>query len=295
MPHPNLQPLFDQPILEQDEFLLDYEDRGSRVIRVRTSREHVVARTFRLNAPEGPFWGTLHALFGANPLVTAELATVHTCLGAVSPIPVPTLLRHGRAENRGWAVVELMPGSPLQDFADLTDAGLTELGRNLAAIHTHRYAALGSLSGSCSFQPDTFPERLVSVFRRAVPDHPDGKPVADMLEDMCLAASALPPPRTGVPAMPDLGPSQFLQHEGRVTAVVDIDAYVAGPPELDFVCLEFFTDERAASLIARGYGELLRPPPIASVRQVYRYLFRLLTVGQDVDLVAHMSWPDYFV
>ena len=72
---------------------------------------------------------------------------------------------------------------------------------------------------------------------------------------MCAAAAELMPPTEGALVLADIFPPQFLHEDGRIVAMIDIDAYVVGPRELDFVCLEYFVDERAAQLIAGGYRE----------------------------------------
>ena len=292
---PNLQELFDRPILEQDELDPGFEDHGSLVFRVRTSREHVIARAFRRDAVEGSFWGNIQTLFGANPLAASEVVPIHSLLAAISPIPVPSVLRVGTADDREWLVVQLMQGSPLKNFDDLSDDGLIEFGRNLGSIHMRRFDSLGNPSGSVRFPPSEFPRRLANVFRHSVDTYPEDARLSRLVDDMCAAATELPPPNEGALVMLDIFPGQFLQKEHRIVAMIDVDAYVVGPRELDFICLEFFIDDRAGTLISRGYNEIRSLPRLDQVRLVYRYFFRLLTmIGTDLDVEDWMTWPKSF-
>ncbi|WP_165990025.1 phosphotransferase [Streptomyces sp. YIM 98790] len=290
--------LFDPPVLELAEVVPDSGEHGSLVFRVRTAREHVIARTFRLPEATGPFWGTLRTLFGTNPLDVSEVVAAHRLLGPVSPIPVPGVLRVRTAGSRGWVVVELMPGSRLRTFAELSDGGLAEFGRSLAGIHARASGSLGTPSGSVRFAPGAFPGRLAAVLRGAAGKRAGGTGPGSGgdsgWEAVAAAAAALPPPEAGVPVMPDISPGQFLRRRGRITAMVDVDAYVLGPRELDLVFLEFFVDDRAAALIARGYRDVLPFPRLARVRAVYRRLGRLLRIREDLGPGEWPAWPEFF-
>jgi aminoglycoside phosphotransferase (APT) family kinase protein len=112
---------------------------------------------------------------------------------------------------------------------------------------------------------------------------------------MCAAAGELTPPTEGALVLADIFPPQFLHEDGRVVAMIDIDAYVVGPRELDFVCLEYFVDEHSAALIARGYREVSQLPAIEPVRRVYRYFFWLLTMNpMALDYDRWTTWPAAF-
>jgi aminoglycoside phosphotransferase (APT) family kinase protein len=81
-----------------------------------------------------------------------------------------------------------------------------------------------------------------------------------------------------------LDPSQFLVQNGKLSAVVDVEAYAVGPRELDFVGLEYVLDETAVAPFLKGYASILQPPDISVYRKAYRYFYRLLGVQGSVDL-----------
>jgi hypothetical protein len=294
-PLPDLRALFGEPILEQVELDPGFDDHGSSVFRVRTESEHVIVRSFRASQANGSFWRSLHTLFGIDPLDAREAVRAYELLAQISPIPVPGLRRTAIASGRTWLVVELMQGTPLASFGDLSDDGLHALGRGLATIHSRRFHTLGSPSGSLRYPPADFPRRLAELFRESVASGGVDGMRASMAEEMYAAAGDLAPPTEGVLVLPDIFPPQFLAYDGRVAAMIDLDAYVIGPRELDLVCLEYFVDERAAEQVARGYREIASMPSLRHVRRAYRYLFWVLEMNpMALDIDRWLSWPAAF-
>jgi aminoglycoside phosphotransferase (APT) family kinase protein len=292
---PDLHALFDAPVIEQVELDPGFEDHGSSVFRVRTANEDVVARSFRAADIHGPFWGCLHALFGIDPLTAAEAVPIYRLLSDVSPIAVPQVVRVAEMHGRPWLVVDLMHGTPLRGFDELSDAGLHDFGRALATIHARRFHTLGNPSGSMRYPPADFPRRLSHVLREWDRSHPDGPLPAALAADMRAAVDQLPPPTEGALVLPDMFAPQFLEQDGRITAIVDVDAYVVGPRELDLVGLEYFVDARTAPLIARGYREIAPLPPLRRVRRAYRYLLWVLTMNpMALDVHRWTAWPEAF-
>jgi hypothetical protein len=295
MTAPDLQPLFEECILEQVELDSGFADHGSSVYRVRTAREHAVARAFRDESAASPFWCCLRTLFGIDPRVASEAAAIYPLLADVSPFGVPRVRRAADAGGRTWLVVDLMPGAPLGTFDELSDAGLVGLGRGLASIHGRRFATLGNPSGSIRFAPSELPQRLARALDTFAGAHGEA-PVPDHLRDDLRAAIAgLPPPAGGALVLPDLFPPQLLQRDGHVVAIVDLDAYVVGPRELDLVGLEYFLDARAAALVATGYEEVAPLPPLRDVRRPYRWLLWVLTMNpMALHVERWLAWPKAF-
>ncbi len=292
---PDLRSLFDAPVLEQVELVAGFDDHGSSVFRVRTAHEHVVARAFRAPAVDGPFWGCLNALFGIDPRSAAEAAAIYGLLATVSPFAVPGLIRVGEVSGRTWLIVELMGGTPLASFDELSDDGLRHFGRGLASIHARRFTTFGNPSGSVRYAPGEFPARLAAALRAAAVSHPDGPVPVRLLDDACAVIARLPPPDAGSLVLPDIFPPQFLQRDGQVVAIVDVDAYVIGPRELDLVVLEYFVDARSAALIARGYREIAPLPRLRDVRVAYRLFLWVLTMNPlALDEQRWMAWPEAF-
>ena len=91
-----------------------------------------------------------------------------------------------------------------------------------------------------------------------------------------------------------MDPTQFLYDGGKVTALVDTEAYGLGPRELDFVALEYCLEESTAQRMAEGYRSVLPLPDLAAVRTPYRFLYLLLAVQGHVGLEEWMARPRLF-
>ncbi|HZR43443.1 MAG TPA: hypothetical protein VFB12_25235 [Ktedonobacteraceae bacterium] len=94
--------------------------------------------------------------------------------------------------------------------------------------------------------------------------------------------------------MIDMDPTQFLTDGGRLTALVDTEAYAVGPCELDFIALEYVLDQRGAAALTKGYNTIRPLPDLSRVRSVYRYFCRLIGIQKKTDLETWMAQPVLF-
>ncbi len=289
----DLQPLFDEPILAQEYLDPGYSGHASDVWRVRTASGVVVVRAYRWGGPGGPFWGGLHQLFGIDPSQVWDLDPLNARLTSLSPVPAPRVLRKGVLEGRQFVIVEHMPGGPLDDFKTQPDGLLEELGYTLARLHSHSSPYYGHPAGHVRHPVSSWGTRLAETMRTLVQtlDVYDQR-VEDMLEPICLAAQQIVLTEP-VLVMPDIDPRQFLADGTRLTAIVDTEAYVVGPREIDLLALEYVLDQRTAAAFSRGYQAVQPLPDLEPVRTVYRYLLRLLEVQGAVDLDEWMNWPRF--
>lgn len=104
----------------------------------------------------------------------------------------------------------------------------------------------------------------------------------------------LAPPEYSSFVLVDIDPSQFLAVNGIITGLVDTEAYVIAPRELDFIALEYVLNRRSAKLISEGYEAILSIPDLKTVRTVYRYLYRLIEIQGDYDIDDWLSRPILF-
>ncbi len=290
----NLQPLFDEPILEQLYLDPGYSGHANDVWLVRTAREQAVVRAFR-GVQEGSFWDGCRQLFGVDPSRLFNLEPLNALLARFSPIPVPRVLRKGIVDGRHCVVVEYLPGRVLNNFRTQPDSVLEQLGRAMAQIHARRFDWWGSPVGDLRRPLSEFHPQLVATLGLLVNTAYTGDDkIVAALGPMCTAAAKLPTPLAGALVMVDIDPTQFLTDGEQITALVDTEAYVIAPRELDFAGLEYILDGRTAAAFARGYQTILPLPNLAPVRPVYRYLYRLLEVQGDDDLDEWMRWPKVF-
>ena len=280
-----LQKFFDEPILESEHCDPGYTGHATDVWRVRTSSQTVALRLSEDDAWGGPFWDGLRRLFKWRALTPNQVAQRNRFLCEGGGLPVPSLLGHGRFKDPlrdrslSYLIMEWLPGLRCATFAELSEAGLESYGVHLARLHSHVLPQAGFLSGSHSCLSGEFGARaaktLTWLAETYFQDDPD---LTGWLPEMCRQALDIRPTRC-VPVLVDLDPTQYLRNEaGELCALIDTDAYVIGPRELDFIDLEYVLTVPQAIAFARGYSTLLPLPDLLEVRVVYRYLYRLMEV-----------------
>jgi hypothetical protein len=102
----------------------------------------------------------------------------------------------------------------------------------------------------------------------------------------------MPIPKYASYIMLDMEPRQFLSNGGLVNAIVDTEAYVLGPRELDLIAIECSLDESGAKSFKKGYTDVLSVPELSQIRELYRYLFCLIEImGPSYDYNSWVSMP----
>jgi len=283
---PNLKQIFPEPI-EQITYLdPGYSGHASDVWLVKTtSREYVVRTSRWTEPPSREFWWGCHDLFGIDPRRMQHFAANAAMLSSIADIPAPRVHAHPVIEGKEYLVVEKMNGEVCRSFVGQPDPLLHQFGVWLARVHMQRYDYFGNLANTQNEPKPLFHARLSQTIRQLVErDYANDRKIVAQLDDIVLELSALPVPDHFCPIFIDLDPSQFLIQNGRLSAVVDVEAFAVGPREFDFIGLEYVLDETAAAPFLKGYSTILDPPDISMYRKAYRYFYRLLGVQGTVDL-----------
>lgn len=286
----------DQPIIELRVLDPGYTGHGSDVWMVRTAAEDIIIRSSRLRGePEQEFWWGLKALFGVDPRDMVHFEAALRLLGGIPDIPVPRVLGRKRVNGREYLAVERMRGKMPQTFIGQPDGLLRQFGLWLAKMHAHRFDGFGDLAGTRLEPKERFHGRLAETMRIMVErEHAHDPAMREYLAAALEGLRHLPDPETFCPVMVDLGPGQFLAEGGKMTALVDVEAYAAAPRELDFIGLEYELDERAARPFLEGYTSVLDAPDLSRCRTAYRFFYRLMGVKGLVDIHRWMAQPELF-
>ena len=223
----------------------------------------------RPGAEDTPFWRGMSGLFGW-PL--NELESRYRAIARLSPLRIPGPVGRIEAmEDEAHFVTEWLVGEP----AVASPANAERLGHHLAALH--------DLSGEGHGKAGWW-ERLAEVLETLGGDLPHTRHYAD-------AARRLLAPAEWGWVLPDIRWDQFLMREGRLDALVDIEAFVVGPPALDFIALEYQLDDEQARRLVAAYRKHRPLPDLATCRAVYRYLFFLMGILGETDLERWMAHP----
>ncbi len=263
--------------------------------KVRTRSATVALRVFEGGVWGGPFWSGLGWLFGLRPQDAEEVAARHHFLRAAGGVAVPEVLCSGSAGGLSYLVMEWMQGRRREGFQSLSVTGLAAFGRHLARLHARSFSHAGLLPHPGEVDRDAFSGRLREVMPRLVETfYSDRSDLAGALGEMLVRAESARP-ELFAPVMIDIDISQYLcGPDGSICALVDTDACVSGPRELDFINLEYLLAPEQARVIAGAYAEILPLPDLAELRPLYRYLCLLLEVQGSPPLAEWMAQPALF-
>jgi aminoglycoside phosphotransferase (APT) family kinase protein len=294
-PQVRLQDLFPAPILEATFIDPGHSANSTDVWRVRTAQETAALRISNFTAWNGPFWDGIRWVFGWQPVNERRLIRRNHFLQDKGQLPTPQLLRAGQVDGLGYYVMEWLPGRRCESFSELSPQGLRAYGAHLARLHACTSNRYGMVGGTRAGPVQAFPIHLRRMLERLVETHCRGNiEVAGRLREMQQRASHLQV-NSCVPILPDLGASQYLRsEEGELCALVDTDAYVYGPPELDFIILEYEITQAQLDPIVEGYRTISALPRLRDVRPLYRYLYRLMEVEGRIPLKTWMQQPELF-
>lgn len=291
-----LQRLFDEPI--EDIQLLDpgYSGHASDVWSVKLASGEVVVRTSRLQSePNREFWWGCKYMFGIDPRNMIFFERNSQMVNAALYIPAPAVLDKRTIEGKDYLVVEKMKGAPLGSFTRQSHELLHKFGVWLASMHRNEFDYFGNIAGTKTERRERFHLTVAQAMKQIVErEHPADGRIARELEAVLREVQALPTPKACCPVLVDMDPSQFLTENGLISAIVDIEAYVVAPRELDFVGLEYVMDEEAAASFISGYTTILDIPDLSACRKAYRYLYRLLGVQGSVPLDKWLARPALF-
>lgn len=98
-----------------------------------------------------------------------------------------------------------------------------------------------------------------------------------------------------VPMIMDMRWDQCLQQDGRLSALVDIDALVFAPKALELVLMEYWLTPEQLAVWSLAYlsagGDL---PSLAKVRKTYRQLLWSWHIMGRLTEDEWMAWPEFF-
>jgi len=230
-----------------------------------------------------PFWQVMQALFSVDLRTQlGEYIRVYQTVSALTPMLIPDLIdcASQTSTSPAYLLTSKMIGCIAQ--ADqVSDDIVVDLASHLAGLHKAKQSTWGSVLDSGCAAADW----SVSLRQTLLDYFPNDELINGFSHQ----------PSCFVPMMPDLRWDQFLMVDGRLSALVDLDAFVLAPIELDFVLLEYLLSPEQLALWSHAYqnaGGAI--PSIAYVRDVYRkLLFAMQVLGED-DLTCWLSRPSYF-
>lgn len=236
---------------------------------------------------DSPFWQIMHGLFGLDLRnEIANFSDVYELLDKSTGLHIPELIKAETLKNdNAYILTSELKGSAI---TSVNDQILMQMANHLAELHSNSNKNWGSLNNP-SFNFFDWSSLLQATLIKS--DQKWGSAFLQSGEYLkrALEDSALIEPHTFVPMMCDLRWDQFLQKGGEMSALVDLDAFVFAPRELDFVILEYLLSPDQVGVFREAYSKLHVIPDIRKVRLAYRLLLFYMQILGETDLVDWMN------
>lgn len=242
---------------------------------------------------DSDFWQGMERFFGVDlKQQVPAFESLYPLMAQSSPLNIPTLLDSLISPTEGiWAIkTDFLPGQAVQT-EHISSHMIRQLAEHLAKLHQIQSDHFGYIVNGTQKQQD-WPLHL----KKQLDQWLTVRPVLSLSEKDAFIAQIderFQSVSFGV-IMPDLRWDQFLQLDGTLTALTDLDALVFGPVELDWVLLEYLLTPEQAQAFCVEYERHHSIPAIADVRSVYRMMLFLMNVLGEKNYQAWRDQPRLF-
>jgi hypothetical protein len=268
-----------------------YDDSTHQVWFLRHPQQSKILKRLNHHAPNQPFWRGMKQLFGVDiarnpalmPQTVARFAKL--CSLDIAQIHAASASEAGRY---CFLLVSALAGETPQP-GQISPSLIVDLAQHLAHLHQHTFTHWGGLL-SPYYSLDDWGKRLRHFLWQqggdASLDHNAWLAIVEQAGQIQPTAS--------VPMIMDLRWDQFLMQDGHLTSLLDLDALVLAPVELDWIILEYMLDEAQARLFKQAYQRWLPVPELSAVRAPYRLLLQRLQVLGAQDCADWLAAPVRF-
>jgi len=273
-----------------------YEDSTNRLWQCDTVDGLMILKVCDShNVASSAFWQGMKALFAIDlPSQMNQFDHVYSEISATTSLTIPDYTASASAvENESspaFILASLLPGSMLEPV-EVDDGMVADLAEHISALHQQQRSTSGAIYATGS-DASQWLNRLKESLVLLAEYHSDSVP-SDLLHEV-FAELVQCTVDHFVPIMPDLRWDQFLQQDGKLSALVDLDAIVYGPRELELVLLEFLLDQQQAMIFKEKYQQSHSLPDLTKVRKAYRLLLFMMNVLGEKNVDAWMQAPTRF-
>lgn len=234
-------------------------------------KEYIVKKQALPDDRLSPFWQMMKDVFGSG--FQKQRACINTICGLLEQNPhIPVAKLVFVDEGNKLQVFERMPGKAWEPDEFPHSFGIAyQLGQFIGFNHRRSYEGFG-LPGA---EEGKLKEKLISYMERTISSHWNSGSALDTsvreffsgLKAADIACGDL------TLIMADISANQFLFEGDRITACVDLDAYVLGPKAWELALIQNCVKDMES--FKRGYGEYLEYPDITAAYGFYMFLMAL--------------------
>jgi aminoglycoside phosphotransferase (APT) family kinase protein len=237
----------------------------------------------RKSIHDSTFWQATNCLFKLNfPDSLAQIDKIHQLISELSPVAIPDFVA---AQASSFVLVRWLEGDDVA--VDIVSDGMVvQLADHMAQLHQHKRSQWGSVEQPL-FLAKEWSERLANTLSLLA----DRQSIPSDIADQAIAQALSLEIDTFCPIMLDLRWDQMLHRQGDLCAIVDMDAFVIGPKELELVLLEYQLTAKQAVLFKHRYEQLIKTnfPDLSACRDCYRLLLFVMNSLDETDVEKWMA------
>ncbi len=244
-----------------------------------------------------PFWQIMQQLFGVNLQADIQyFDMLYRHIAKLTPLQIPKLIKAESIPQHGAYILTTEAIGSLPDNACISREMLEQLAEHLAMLHNDQYKMWGSMHQPL-LAADEWQQRLGDTLEKSAHKWGGGKTDYQRYLDTALEACYHLEVEKFVPMMPDLRWDQFLlskDNNNAVLTLLDLDAFVIAPRELDFILLEYLLDQQQAEYFTAIYTRHHDIPDLSYARSAYRLLLFFMEVLGEQAIEQWMMADCYF-
>ncbi len=256
-----------------------FEDSTHQLWSCETSAGEMVLKVCNHQSVEkSTFWLGMNTLFGMQfPSSLGSIEAIHQLLTEHGSFKVPPYIA---SQSSSYVLTGFLVGQDVTE-SHITGDLVKRLAQHLARLHQHSYTKWGSIQQP-KLTAEQWPHRLQQALLTLLDEQSIDIP--DDIIKQAMSQLALIKVDGFVPIMADLRWDQLRILDTGDMAVVDLDAFVIGPRELELVLLEYLLTAQQAATFKIAYQQHLSWPDLSNQRLSYRLLLFLMNVLGETDL-----------
>lgn len=272
---------------------MQYDDSTHQLWDCDTKQGALILKVCnRYTVAQSTFWQAMLHLFDVDlPTQLNKHQQLYKKIAELSCLKIPQYIASDSAteDKQAFVAVEKIAGVQVE-IDDVDDAMVRVMAEHIASLHQHRREAWGRITHS-EFAPQQWSQRLQQTLKLLAPQH--GNIPLALLDEAIRCAENIKVD-TFVPIMLDLRWDQFLHNDGKLSTLVDLDAFALGDRALELVLIEYLLNAEQCKLFATYYQQTHLIPDLSQTRQVYRLLLFMMNVFGEKDLTIWMQAPSHF-
>lgn len=261
-----------------------YEDSTHQLWHCQTTDGEMVLKVCNhASVAKSHFWLGLNHLFDANfPTNLREIHLTHDFLAQYGTLKVPDLIA---ASANQFVLTRFFPGVDL-DANEVDDKWVVKLAKHISQLHQCTYKNWGDLHAP-QFSAQEWSTRLQQTLALLAEKSSITLDKA-WLNEILVQAGQLQETEF-VPIMLDLRWDQMRQLGENELALIDLDAFVIAPKNLDLVLLEYILSPAQWLLFKAQYCQSHAWPDYTQQKPCYQLLLFFMNILGETNLTRWMG------